>query len=206
MPSVETCLLFDLDGTLVDTPDLHFHAFNKALMEVVKFQLSMGEHIQYFDGLSTRQKLCSLVKSGRLKPDATTLIYDLKQFYTNQLVPKYVKEDRDLVFCFESLYHLGYRMACISNAISNTAHSILETLGIKDYFSLILSNEDVARPKPHPDIYKKAVVMMRTRAKDCVAFEDNTNGIRAAKAAKIPTRQVRDPEHLVRILTSEFIN
>ncbi len=64
--------------------------------------------------------------------------------------------------------------------------AILEMLGIRQYFSVIVSSDDVRNGKPAPDIFLHAVEKLGLQNTDCVIVEDAVNGVEAAKAAGIP--------------------
>jgi HAD superfamily hydrolase (TIGR01509 family) len=78
----------------------------------------------------------------------------------------------------------GLKVAVISSTASANAREILDR-----HFSVdvLVSAEEVARRKPAPDIYLRALSLLRLPAEDCLAFEDSANGLRAARAAGLAT-------------------
>ena len=69
----------------------------------------------------------------------------------------------------------------------------LERFGIHEHFDAILCSEDVSRTKPDPELYQKALERLSVSAVETIAFEDSTNGIRAAKAAGLFCVAVPNP-------------
>jgi dTDP-glucose pyrophosphorylase len=77
----------------------------------------------------------------------------------------------------------GHTLACCSNSIRNTIRLALIKLDILDCFDLILSNEDVTKSKPHPEMYQKAAQHFGVAPQDCLVFEDSVVGKKAATDA-----------------------
>ena len=86
----------------------------------------------------------------------------------------------------------GIPKAIATSARRPTAEMHLIKCGIHHRFQAIATRDDVARGKPHPDVYLKAAADLGLAPAKCVALEDSHNGIRAAHAAGIPTIMVPD--------------
>jgi HAD superfamily hydrolase (TIGR01509 family) len=179
-------LLFDLDGTLVDCKDLHFHALNGALKANGYKPISFEDHESIYDGLPTVKKL------EILKVDNPEKINRDKQTITRNLIPTFVDIDKQVASTIKQL-HREYRLFCVSNSKKATIEIILQQARIEKFFVEIISCEDVALPKPAPDIYAYA----KYKAQDeCIAFEDNQKGLISAQKAGIKCFHVIDSSHI----------
>jgi HAD superfamily hydrolase (TIGR01509 family) len=74
-------------------------------------------------------------------------------------------------------------MAVVSGAPRREVRQVLERFGLSDYFSQIITGEDITLSKPHPEGYLKAAAMLQVPPSACVVVEDAPNGIKAAKRA-----------------------
>lgn len=172
-------ILFDMDGVLVDAKEWHYEAFNKAL-RIFGYEISKYEHIHAFDGLPTKEKLKMISQRYYLPEALHSFINELKQSFTMD----YVEQCCHPVFAHEyTLSRLraeGYKMAVCSNSIRKTIEVMMEKAGLAPYLDLIISNEDVKKAKPDPEIYQKAMKELHITPQECIICEDNINGIRAA--------------------------
>jgi len=149
--------IFDLDGVLIDSKELHFNALNKSLTKISpEHVISPADHATRFDGLSTQRKLMILQEERNLPPEKIKQISDLKQTFTITMLGE-IERDLNLRAYLQNLYDQNITLVVASNSIKDTVETILGKLGIRDLFSLVLSNEDVNSPKPHPEIYWKAM-------------------------------------------------
>lgn len=172
-------LCFDLDGVLIDSKKIHFEALNFALSEIdEKFAISWDDHLKYFDGLKTQDKLDYLTKNRNLPSRLHKQIWHSKQNLTCELLSN-VKENEFIVSLFKVLSK-KYYIACCSNSIRKTVEQILKSLNILQYFDLVLSNDDVLNCKPHPEIYWKAMSHFQLFPKDCLIIEDSPTGLKSA--------------------------
>lgn len=176
------CIIFDMDGVLIDARDWHYEALNKALA-IFGFEISRHDHLITYDGLPTKQKLEILSSHSELPRQLHGFINELKQIFTIDITmtkcgPTFCHE-----FAISRLKSEGYRLAVCSNSIRDTITSMLSKAALIDYFDFYLSNQDVAKAKPDPDIYLKAMERFGVLPTECVILEDNINGIRAATEA-----------------------
>ena len=81
-------LIFNLDGVLVDTKNIHFESLNLALINNGFKEISYKDHLNIYDGLPTIQKLKLLKKKGLIKIDKFKSISLEKKFHTNKLLKK----------------------------------------------------------------------------------------------------------------------
>lgn len=179
MSSAELAI-FDLDGVLIDSKELHFEALNEALREVGKeFEISIRDHSTKYDGLSTRKKLQILHVEKGLPVEHFDTVWRLKQEVTVRMLGE-IRQDTELVSYMEFLRSQGVNLAVASNSVRNTIDIVLRNLGILEHFSLILSNEDVKSSKPHPEIYWKTMIHFQEVPDNTVIFEDSYVGRLAA--------------------------
>jgi HAD superfamily hydrolase (TIGR01509 family) len=77
----------------------------------------------------------------------------------------------------------GYRLAVGSNSVRPSIEMMLYHAKLTQYFEFMLSNEDVRKAKPDPEIYLKSMEKMDLLPEECLIVEDNENGIKAAVAS-----------------------
>lgn len=175
-------ILFDLDGVLVDATGWHYKSFNLALRDTCGFELTPLEHEATFNGLPTKEKLRMLIQQGRVPLEKARQIFEAKQRQTNQVIETDCVPQPAKVAMIRQLA-ASYRLACVTNSIRQTAELMLRKAGYLPYLEFFLSNEDVTRPKPHPDGFIIAMHKMGVRPEETIVVEDAPKGIAAAKAA-----------------------
>jgi beta-phosphoglucomutase-like phosphatase (HAD superfamily) len=77
----------------------------------------------------------------------------------------------------------GYVLGVASNAVRKTVDLMMERANLRQYLDFVLSNQDVSKPKPDPEIYLSAMARAGVTPKECVVVEDNQHGIEAASRA-----------------------
>jgi HAD superfamily hydrolase (TIGR01509 family) len=174
-------VIFDLDGVLIDSKELHYEALNEALRSISsEFEITPREHATKYDGLSTKKKLEMLRQEKGLKPESFEQVWKLKQEITVRMLGE-IKIDETLVEFMKYLKTKNMSLAVASNSVRNTIDIVLRNLGISEFFTLILSNEDVSSPKPHPEIYWKVMTHFGVLPENTVIFEDSYVGRLAAQ-------------------------
>ncbi len=175
-------IVFDMDGVLIDAKEWHFEALNRAL-GYFGYTISRTDHVTTFDGLPTRRKLEILSAERGLPRGLHEFLNDLKQQYTVEQVhlkckPMFVHE-----YALSSLKARGYKLGLGSNSIRSTVELMMTKSNLRPHLDVMVSNEDVTKPKPHPDIYLKAAAELGVSPEKCLVVEDNLNGIKAAESA-----------------------
>lgn len=175
-------VLFDMDGVLVEAKEWHYEALNQAL-RMFGYEISRYEHIHAFDGLPTKEKLKMISQRYYLPEQLHPFINELKQSFTMDYVAKYCHPVFAHEYALSKLKAQGYKIAVCSNSIRKTIEVMMEKTGLAPYLDIIVSNEDVVKPKPDPEIYLKTMSELGLKPKECVICEDNINGINAALAS-----------------------
>lgn len=173
-------VLFDLDGVLVDMPDGHFEALNKAL-KLFGANINNREHYDFFNGLPTTKKIEELVKQGRLPEGLKDFINKIKQKYTKEIIPKYCPPNYSKLLLLKELKSNGFKLGCCSNSTKETLHIMLKSANLFDFFDIIIGNDEVKYPKPDPEMYIKAMSMLNLNPKECIIVEDSPHGITSAQ-------------------------
>jgi HAD superfamily hydrolase (TIGR01509 family) len=186
-------IIFDLDGVLVSTKDLHYEALNSALEEVdSKYVISRQDHLKTFDGLSS-EKLDMLTKDRGLPQELHSQIWNRKQELTIQQL-QHIKPDQFIKMTLKELRRRGYKLACCSNAIRRSVLTILSKLDLIEQLDLIISNEDVKQGKPHPEMYWKAMSIMGVLPEETLIVEDSPAGLLAASRSRADVLRVDTPK------------
>ena len=188
-------IIFDLDGVLIDSRDIHFQALNYALSQFGSFfEISRAEHLKKFDGLNTRSKLDLLSASRGLPRELHDDIWRLKQQKTQSLLDT-VAPDEELIALFKLIKSNEIHIAVASNSIGETVKLLLNNLGLVDYVDLYVGNEDVKLSKPFPEAYWRCMIEFESIPSHTVIFEDSQIGRRGASESGghlIPVRNRYD--------------
>ena len=172
-------VIFDMDGVLIDAKEWHYEALNKAL-GLFGYEINRYEHLVTYDGLSTKQKLDMLSIEKDLPTGLHKFINEMKQQYTMVIVNVNCKPRFQHEYALSKLKDEGYKIAVASNSIKNTIEVMMHKSNLHKYLNFFMSNEDVNKPKPDPEIYIKAIDKLGLTPKECLIVEDNKNGLKAA--------------------------
>jgi HAD superfamily hydrolase (TIGR01509 family) len=169
-------VIFDLDGVIIDSRELHFDALNAALRKVgEQFVITKEEHLSVYDGLNTTRKLQLLSENKGLPTEKFNQIWQDKQNATFELIPKAPKNG-SINFIVDQLKLRGWKIAVASNSIRETIRLALDSVNILRYVDYIVSNEDVFNPKPFPEMYWKCMTALKALPKDTIIVEDSHIG------------------------------
>lgn len=184
-------IIFDLDGVLVDCKDLHYEALNRALINLGEHPIGRDEHLAIYDGLNTRAKLNLLSDRRGLRKEYHKRIFEDKQTHTLTLIEDFRVDDkiRELL---KRLFEEGYKLCVASNSIAATVLRILEKKGFLKYIHFWISNEDVKNPKPHPEMYMKAMIKAEASPKETLIIEDSHIGRKGAEESGAFVCPVKD--------------
>ena len=175
-------ILFDMDGVLIDAKEWHYEALNKAL-GLFGYDINRYEHLSSYDGLPTKVKLERLTLEKGLPKYLHSFINEMKQKYTMDIVQNCCRPKFNHEYALSKLKANNYKLGLCSNSIKKTVDTMMKMSYLYEYFDIQLSNEDVINPKPDPEIYDKAISMLKLYPEECLILEDNENGINAAKAS-----------------------
>jgi HAD superfamily hydrolase (TIGR01509 family) len=175
-----SCVLFDLDGVLVDATEWHYVALNRALA-LFGFDITRYEHLSDYNGLPTRKKLQMLSVEKGLPQALHDTLSRLKQVYTRDEILTSCRPVFEKEYMLSRLRKEGYRMAVCSNSIRESLRMMVQQSGLETYFEFLVSNEDVSRPKPNPEIYATTMTRMGVRPTETVIVEDSLHGLEAAR-------------------------
>lgn len=172
-------VIFDLDGVLLDSREVHFEALNQALVYRKIPPITREEHLSTFDGLPTNRKLDILIGRGLLQPGDRVGVWEAKQIITTQLFQQ-LTPDYELIGLFAKLKEQGCEIAVASNSVRSTVSTVLTRLGLIDMLTFWTSNEDVQRPKPYPEMYWQCMTAVGALPKQTVIVEDSHLGRQGA--------------------------
>ena len=189
-------VIFDLDGVLIDSRDMHYEALNRALSNVdEKYVIHREEHLSVYDGLPTSRKLNLLTERKGLPVDKHQQVWEDKQVETLNIFGK-LDHDYELMHYFKQLKNKGYQVAVASNSIRNTVKLVLLKLGLLEFIDYYMSNEDVHRNKPFPEMYWNCMTACNALPKDTVILEDSHIGRQGALDSGSHLIAIENRDHL----------
>jgi len=171
-------LIFDLDGTLADTMPIHFIAWRNAASKYgIDFTPDLFKHLAGIPLYPTVEKLNYIfgksidpIEMGNLKES---------EFENNMHLTPEIKVVTDMV----RQYHGKIPMAVGTGGSRRLSLKTIDIIGMSGYFDILVTSEDVANFKPHPETFLKCAELMGLAPVDCEVFEDGLLGIEAAFAA-----------------------
>ncbi|HSA06644.1 MAG TPA: beta-phosphoglucomutase [Candidatus Gastranaerophilales bacterium] len=182
-------IIFDLDGVITDTSDLHTKAWKKmADEEKIPFDNETSEKLR---GVSRQKSLEIILEDAKNKYGFTKTFTDEQfkelmerknNYYVENLyfiTPKNLLEGaKDVIDFFKSR---GYKVAVGSS--SKNARLVLKKLEIENYFDVVIDGTEIVYSKPHPEIFQKVADKLGISCEKCAVVEDAASGIESANTA-----------------------
>ena len=183
-PKKLQCVIFDMDGVIIDSEEIH----KKAYYETFK---SLGVDVsealyKTLTGSSTINAFQKLVNHFNLDNIPEDLVLQKRKRYVN-----YFENDPtlSLVHGVKDLIHFLYEqnitLVLASSSAMVNINRVFSRFGLNQYFTAKISGADLTASKPHPEIFEKAVLLGNASNENCIVIEDSDNGIKSANVAEI---------------------
>jgi beta-phosphoglucomutase family hydrolase len=180
-------LIFDCDGTLVDTMPLHWRAWQTIAR---RYRFAFSEDRFYaLGGVPSRDIAKTLGREQGLALDALAIAEEKAAEYL-ALVDQIKPIDAILGIALE--HHGRIPMAVATGGSRYVTHRVLERLNLLRLFDAVVTNEDIVNQKPAPDIFLEAARRLGVPPQFCRAYEDTDLGMQAIRAAGMEAVDVRE--------------
>jgi len=172
-------IIFDLDGLLINSQPLQFKAYNQAFSKY-GFHLTPNNWNKWIhQGLNAQ----IWIQKHNLPLDATTIRAEKKRIY-DKLIHDELELKPGALNLINSLYG-KFRLCIASSSRIESIELSINKFDLKSKFERIISDTEIKKGKPHPEIFLKMAELMNTKTEQCLVIEDSLAGLHAAKAAKM---------------------
>jgi HAD superfamily hydrolase (TIGR01509 family) len=185
-----TAFLFDLDGTLVDSNNLHERVFREVLRDYVP-QLLDGFDYEVLKGKPTAEcfRHLGIGEGGVL----ASLVTEKQQRYRAAVLRGELRLMPGARSILRSLAKRGKRMFVVTGGSRRSVEAALTATGIHGFFEAVITADDVARGKPAPDCFLLCVERFGIKTAEALAIEDSISGVEAARTAGLDVVMVNNP-------------
>lgn len=190
--------IFDLDGVITDTAELHYKAWEKLAKEIgVSIDRTCNEKLK---GMNRLDSLEIILKCGGIQgtfsKEEKIAFAAKKNIYYKKLIAKLTPKDilPNMNTLLEEIRTEGYKIGLAS--ASENAPAIIKALGIEHFFQAIADPKKVKHGKPAPDLFLLAAKQLKVMAKECIGIEDAVSGVAAIKQANMFAVGIGDQNQL----------
>jgi HAD superfamily hydrolase (TIGR01509 family) len=184
-------VIFDLDGTIIKSEKEWVEAFTAVLQ---KLGIKTNDKDLITRGAALRSNWQKLLTKYNIKTDKTFEELGLLTYAEyEKLIPEITLNDGVLEF-MDVLKENGTSLSLATLTNWETAMKVVEHFRLNNYFESITTGEEIANPKPSPDIFMLASEKLGVEPADCLVIEDSLSGITAAKEAGMRVIAVSDGE------------
>ena len=186
--NIKACI-FDLDGTLVDSMWM-WPEIDKEYLG--RFGIEYDDNLKNeIDGISFHETAVYFKNKFGISDSIEKICKDWEDMAYDKY--KYeVKEKRGCQKFLEQLKSKGIKMGIATSNNRSMVEVVLESLGMKNFFEVITTSDEVKKGKPAPDVYLTTAKLLNVEPKHCLVFEDVVAGIIAGKSAGMKVCAVED--------------
>jgi HAD superfamily hydrolase (TIGR01509 family) len=177
-------VMFDHDGTLVDSERIHYEMWVQILADH-GHDLPESQYKAVYAGMPTPANAADMVRRFGIAASVDQLIESKNsatQAYLSQRAFPLMPRAREVIV---ELYEAGLKLAVVTGASASGVHVTLRANNLEGYWTTIVSGDDVRRSKPAPDCYLLALERLGVGPAECLAIEDTQYGVEAAHGAGI---------------------
>lgn len=179
--------IFDLDGTLALSQDFHYQAYARVFKEYGIEYTKEDDQTMYAG--KGAEKTFKAVFNKQGKPLTANEVYKFalkkRDLYHQMIDSSDIEEVPGIKKFLKKTLKNEIKIIIATGSRIEASKIVLKKTGLEKFFDKIVTNPDVKNPKPAPDIFLKAASELNLKPEDCIAFEDATMGIHAAKAANM---------------------
>ena len=182
-------LIFDCDGTLADSMPVHWIAWHETLKAHALDHLMPFERFMGWGGVPAKTIFETLAaESGRVLDAVALTAQKYDAYFANADQIKPIAP----IMALAEEYHGKLPIAVATGSTKRGVTHTLKAIEATHLFDVVVTAEDVANPKPHPETYLEAARRLGVAPADCLAFEDADPGIESARAAGMEVVDVRE--------------
>ena len=182
----KAALLFDLDGTIMDTDPIHRAVFAD-LLGPRGFTVDEAFYKAHVHGRLNIDLFAEILPD---EPDPQGLS-DAKEAEFRRRLPRPYPETPGFTALLDRAEAAGWGLAVVTNAMRANADAMLGAVGARARFATVIIGEECRRAKPHPDPYLAAMAALDVAPDRAIAFEDSPSGLAAARASGAYTVGIR---------------
>jgi beta-phosphoglucomutase len=201
-PNSHRAVLWDMDGTIVDSSYHHKIAWRETLRK--RGMQFTEEDFRYVFGRRNDENIRKFM-GNQISQQEIENIGAEKEITFRRLIKDSIKPFPGVIELIKSLAEVGFQQAIVSSAPIENIRLITEALGIKSYFRVIISGDDVTKGKPNPQAFLLAAKRLGIEAQGCVVIEDAVTGITAAKSGGIHCIAVASTEHKEHLSSADIV-
>lgn len=175
--ATDCAVLFDLDGVIVDTGLAH-HASFRQLGEEEGYQISDEQFRAIFG--RRNEEIFPILFNSSLPDDRVAMLSDRKEEIFRSIIAGCVQPLPGITALLPALCDAGFQLAIGTSTPRANVDQILHELNLAQYFTAIISAENVSHGKPHPEVFTNGARALGVPAKQCVVVEDAVAGVEAA--------------------------
>jgi beta-phosphoglucomutase-like phosphatase (HAD superfamily) len=182
-------VLFDMDGLIVDTEPIHFHAFRDYLRQ---FEVEMPESLMRgLVGFSEAENMRDLKAKYGIETPVEEMVLRRRAIYLELVRTEPLTVFPGFWELTEEIAKRGLKQAVVSSSTRDQVEIVLPRLfemrpdlrGPDNHFDAVVTGSDITHTKPAPDIYLLAAEKVGVPPEECLAFEDTPPGVKAATSA-----------------------
>ncbi len=178
-----THIIFDLDGTLVDSEAIHYEGWKKALATFGATITDYETYMKTYAGIPTAANAQTFIKTHHMDTtvaELSALREDLFHEIFAQHKPVFVPHALEML---NYLKAHNYPMYLVTGSPRETVDILFQNSDLGSYFNFSITSSDVTHSKPHPESYLKAIDKIDADPSQMLVFEDTFSGLTAAKDA-----------------------
>lgn len=184
-------IIFDMDGVLIDSQPLHYLGDQQTLK-------AHGVHVPLdamtaYAGTTNKLRFEMFKEKFHLSEPLEALICEREAMMIRLVKESDAKPTKGSADLLKSIKQAGLKTAVASSSSYPFIDAVLDKLGIRTYFDLVFSGEDVAHGKPAPDVFLETCHQLKEQPENCVVIEDSANGVLAAVRAKMTCLGYQNP-------------
>jgi len=186
-------VIFDLDGVITDTAHYHYLAWKRLADSVgVSFDAAFNEHLKGVDRMGSLELILGAA-AGNYTREQKLALADSKNRHYQELIATMGAKDLlpGAVDALIAVRAAGLQIGLAS--VSKNAFTVLDMLGIRDRFDVVVDAALIAHSKPHPEIFLTAAAQLGVAPSDCLGVEDAVAGVASIKSAGMFALGVGDP-------------
>lgn len=178
-------VVYDVDGTLVDSESLHVQAWDETLST---YEHTLDDLSEVFLRTMAGKKPLAIAEGmvNELKlPVSTQDFLDQKSKRFLALAQKELRAMPGAIDSVHTFKNAGYRLAIGTSLDRQYLDMILARFDLQNEFEVIVTGDQIKNGKPHPETYQKVIEKLGLMPRECVALEDTESGVASAKATNM---------------------